>query len=152
MLLELQWSWSPLEWKTASMQAVSEVRLRTLACPWHVGTNGRTTMKRPSPPTAKQDDQRWTLLSLEPNRRNNWPGAKYLKLFRYLPITKVLLGTSWPGAKYLKQTCMQKGVDAKQCRQLKVQPDLGRAIGHALLYIDFLTVREALPRIPDCSN
>jgi hypothetical protein len=71
---------------------------------------------------------------------------------RYLPITKVLLATSWPGAKYLKQTCMQKGVDAKQCRQLKVQPDLGRAIGHALLYIDFLTVREALPRIPDCSN
>ena len=87
-----------------------------------------------------------------PNRRNNWPGAKYLKLFIYLPITKVLLATSWPGAKYLKQTCMQKGVDAKQCRQLKVQPDLGRAIGHALLYIDFLTVREALPRIPDCSN
>ena len=71
---------------------------------------------------------------------------------QYLPITKVLLATSWPGAKYLKQTCMQKGVDAKQCRQLKVQPDLGRAIGHALLYIDFLTVREALPRIPDCSN
>ena len=99
------------------------------------------------------------MLSLEPNRRNNWPGAKYLKLFRYLPITKVLLGTSWPGANYLKQTCMQKGVDAKQCRQLKVQPDLGRAIGqesgtleHGLFYIDFLAVGEALPRIPDCSN
>ena len=29
---------------------------------------------------------------------------------------------------------------------------IGRAIGHALLYINFLTVREALPRIPDCSN
>ena len=79
-------------------------------------------------------------------------GAPLPSTCRYLPITKVLLATSWPGAKYLKQTCMQKGVDAKQCRQLKVQPDLGRAIGHALLYIDFLTVREALPRIPDCSN